>query len=182
MAYHAAPIAILLPHDPIGRRGPDGRAFRVIPLNRHLLPMPKIAHPAWSWRAGCDLAATFGHPEVCFLLQRIEALLSNPDRLSERDILQLRAYEANIPLVIEPVREAIAKRFPANRLLPVFGNWSTLTEVLSRFQVRGGRGEVYRALGFINSVTVAVDLIEARLAPVRIGTNGDVGFDFRGGE
>lgn len=176
----SAPIAKLLPHDPIGRRARDGRTFRVIPLNRHLLPFPKVEHPSWSWRAGCDFADTFGHPEVGFTMQRIEALLSVPDRLSEREIAHLRMFDAVLPVVFEPVRKAIAERFPAGRLLPIFGHWATLSEVQNAFRERGGRGEVYRAICFLNSVTVSLDLIEARVGLVV--PNGNVPFDFRGGE
>jgi hypothetical protein len=180
MGLTSAPIAKLLPHDPIGRRGRDGRPYRVIPINRHLLPFPEIVHPSWSWRAGCDFVAAFGHPEVAFTMQRIEALLDDPNRLTEREITHLRMFDAVLPVAFEPVREAIAARFPAGCLLPVFGHWATLAEVQSAFRERGGRGEVYRAICFLNSVTVVLDLIEARLAPV--AANGNVPFDFRGGE
>ena len=179
MLSNAAPIAKLLPHDPIGRRGRDGRTVRVIPLDRHLLPFPEIVHPSWSWRAGCDFVAAFGHPEISFTMQRIEALLADPARLSEAEIMRLRVTEAAIPSVFEPVREAIAARYPADRLLPAFGCWITLSEVLNGFRERGGRGEVYRAICWLNSVTVWLDLLEARLTPVV--ANGNVQFDFRGG-
>lgn len=180
MGFHSAPIAKLLPHDPIGRRAPDGRTYRVIPMDRHLLPFPQIVHPSWSWRASCDFVDAFGHPEVAFVMQRIEALLADPARLTDREIMHLRMADAALPVVFEPVREEIAERFPAGRLLPVFGHWATLTEVQSAFRERGGRGEVYRAICWLNSITVFLDVIEARLF-ASVG-NGNVPFDFRGGE
>lgn len=180
MLSNAAPIAKLLPHDPIGRRARDGRTYRVIPLNRHLLPFPQVEHPSWSWRSTHDLTDAFGHIEVAFTMQRIEALLSDPDRLSEREIMHLRTFDAVLPVVFEPVRKAVAARFPAGRLLPVFGHWATLSEVQVAFRERGGRGEVWRAICFLNSVMVSLDLIEARVGLVF--PNGNVPFDFRGGE
>jgi hypothetical protein len=179
MAYYNAPIASLIPHDPIGRRGRDGRAYRVIPFNRHLILFPRVAYPAWSWKADCDPVDAFGHPEVLFTLHRIDCLLDQPHLLTERDIANLRMFAAALPVIFEPVREAIADRFPAGFLLPCFGNFTPLGAVQGAFRERGGRGEVYRALGFLHAVTVVLDLIEARLHPP-IG-DGNVRFDFRVG-
>jgi hypothetical protein len=179
MAYSISPIANRITHEPIGRRDRDGRAYRVIPFNRHLIPFPQIAYPASSWKACCDPVDAFGHPEVLFTLHRIDCLLDHPHWLTERDIYHLRMFASALPVVFEPVRQKITDRFPAGLLLPCFGNFTPLGAVQGAFRERGGRGEVYRAIGFLHAVTVALDLLEAR--PLSIAADGNPRFDFRVG-
>lgn len=167
---HAASPINRLPVDPIARRLPDGRILRVIPFNRHLIPMPPLIYPEWSFKSDPKLwVYNWGHPEIALLADRIEYLL-DPARidggdafaLSEVEILRLRSLEAVLPVVIEPVRKAIAARWSADFMLPCFGNWPTHGEVLRGFKERGGRGEVYHAIGFFHSAAMVVELIEAR--------------------
>jgi hypothetical protein len=182
MVYSSTcPFSRLLPHDPIGRRGPDGRAYRVIPFNRHLIPFPWIAYPASSWKAACDPVDAFGHPEVLSTLHRIDCLLDQPRWLSEHDIHHLRMFATTLPIVFVPVREAIADRYPAGFLLPCFGNFMPLGAVQSAFRERGGRGEVHRSVGFLQYVTVALELLEARTRPSPMAADGNPRFDFRVG-
>lgn len=160
-----------LPVGPVAVRQADGSISRIIPLDRHLIPMPSLVFPAWSWKASVNLADAFGHPEVALVLDRIEHLL-NPARadrggplaLSEADTLRLRALEAALPVVIEPVRANIAARWSPEFLLPCFGNFPSHGAVLREFRERNGRGEAYRAIGFVHSAAMTVELIEARAA------------------
>ncbi len=167
---HTTAIINRLPVDPIARRLPDGRIIRVIPFMRHTIPMPKLVYRAWSIKADPKAwANNWGHPEIALLADRIEHLL-DPVRmdsgdafaLSEADILRLRSLEAVLPVVVEPVREAIAARWSPEFLLPCFGNFPSHGKVLRDFRERGGRGEVYRAIGFVHAAAMVVELIEAR--------------------
>lgn len=169
-----------LPVDPIARRNPDGRITRTIAYNRHLIPLPRPTFPPHSWKATCDLGSTFGHPEIALGMDRIEALLSCSNHLTEREIIRLRMLDAVLPVVIEPVRETVAARWSPDFLLPCFGNFPTHGEVVREFKERGGRGEVYRAIGFFFTAMMTVELIEARLRSAF--ANGNVPFDFHGGE
>ena len=184
--YSSAPIANRLPVDPIARRLPDGRIIRVIRYNRHLIAMPKLAFPATSWQATMSMpwiVKDFGHPEYLALQWRIEQLLSQAGELpelSDLDVIRINDLSDLLRIVIHKVAAGIASRWPAEKLLPIFGNWPTFSEVQGRFRVRNGRQEVYDAIGFLHSVSLSLDLIEARLHRPAFA-NGNVPFDFRGG-
>lgn len=184
MAEEAKPVH--LPVGPTVRRLPDGRIIRVIAHNRHLIRLPRQTYPATSWKATCDMGRIFGHPEIAIGMDRIEALLCRANDLTEREIMRLKMLEAVLPVVIEPVRQAIAARWPADFLLPCFGNFPTHGEVVRDFKMRGGRGEVYQAIGFFYVAMMTVDLIEARLAASKqtqgFSASGNVAYEFRGDE
>jgi hypothetical protein len=201
MSY--APKGNRLPVDPIARRNSDGRITRTIALNRHLIPMPPLVFPASSWQASMkmpQIVDAFGHPEYLALQWRIAQLLDKANalpELSELDVIRLHDLSDLLPIVVRKTSGGIAARWPATNLLPIFGNWPVFSDLQARFRVRDGRHEVYDAIGFLHASSAALDLIEARLGPKSralvglwtaarkqppVGVNGDIPFDFRGGE
>lgn len=164
-----------LPVGPVFRRQTDGSIARVLPLYRHLVPMPeldfrdgllRISAEELRRQGGDASGLWFAHPEVLVLIARISALLEHADiivDLTQRDVCLLKDADALIHMVIEPVSSGISALWPSSHLLPIFGNWPTFEDVQARFRERNGRREVYDAIGFLHRVGGFVDLIEQKL-------------------
>lgn len=163
---HTSHPASRMPVDPVARRLPDGRAIRVIPLNRHLIVMPPLQFT--SWRADLTpewAVSSFGHVEVVALLERLAQMIRRADcidELTDLDVIMINDLDTLVPLVMGKVTSGLASRWPSTHLLPIFGNWPTFSELQARFRVRDGRQEVYDAIGWLHGVSASLDLIEAR--------------------
>lgn len=164
-----APLPVQLPHDTVMRVSVDGSAIRVLPMNRHLIPMPEIRFPQHFHQMTMpEIVAAYGHPEYLLQQARIAALLDNTVDLPEltaRDVILLNDFADLLPIVIRKASGGIASRWSHKYLLPIFGTFPSFDEVQGRFQVRDGRQEVYDAIGFLHSVSAFLDRLEATLSP-----------------
>lgn len=164
-----APLPVRLPHGPVERDPTDGRAIRVLPMNRHLIPMPKIRFPRhFGQMTMSEIVLAYGHPEYLLQQARIAALIDTAadiPELTARDVIVLQDLTDLLAIVIRKASGGIASRWSHKYLLPIFGTFPSFDEVQGRFQVRDGRQEVYDAIGFLHSVSVHLDRLEATLSP-----------------
>lgn len=164
-----APLPVRLPHGPVERNSTDGRAIRVLPMNRHLIPMPEIRFPRhFGQMTMPQIVSAYGHPEYLLQQARIAALIDTAaeiGELTDRDVIMLQDLTDLLAIVIRKASGGIASRWSHKYLLPIFGTFPSFDEVQGRFQVRDGRQEVYDAIGFLHSVSVHLDRLEATLSP-----------------
>ncbi|KJZ32155.1 hypothetical protein TW83_04530 [Paracoccus sp. S4493] len=165
-----APLPVRLPHGPVERDPTDGRTIRVLPMNRHLIPMPEIRFPRhFGQMTMPQIVSAYGHPEYLLQQARIAALIDTAaeiGELTDRDVIMLQDLTDLLAIVIRKASGGIASRWSHKYLLPIFGTFPSFDEVQGRFQVRDGRQEVYDAIGFLHSVSVYLDRLEATLNPV----------------
>lgn len=164
-----APLPVQMPHAPVLRVSVDGSAIRVLPMNRHLIPMPEISFPRhFHQMAMSEIVAAYGHPEYLLQQARIAVLRDNAmdiHELTARDVILLNDFADLLAIVIRKASGGIASHWSHKYLLPMFGTFPTFDEVQARFQVRDGRQEVYDAIGFLHSVSAFLDRLEATLSP-----------------
>ncbi|MBY6155802.1 hypothetical protein [Pseudooceanicola nitratireducens] len=155
-----------LPVGPIARRQADGSIIRVIPQNRHLIPMPTLSGQTWYGKEPPDHWHYMGHPEIALLDERLERA-TDPDLsvpLTEREVMLLSSIKAVLPILIGPFVDVIRRDFSADHLLPFDGRFRTYSQVLKNYRHRDDIENLKDAIRYFHTATMSVQLAEQKIA------------------